>query len=107
MLDDIKSLDWAWEFEKCVTKLLGFFIGSEIPIDQSRHLLNQSLERRLVAAKLHPYPILVRVALANQLVSSTLWYTVELWPETMADLEDMDREIKKFVWSGQEDSRRP
>lgn len=65
------------------------------------------MEKRLNDARLNPYSIPVRVAIANQLISSTTWYIVQLWPGTLVELEKIDRDIKCFIWNGQEDSKRP
>lgn len=64
------------------------------------------MEKRLKDARLNPYSIPVEVAMANQLITNTLFYIVQLWPGDLKDLEWMDREIKHFVWNGQEDTRK-
>lgn len=49
----------------------------------------------------------MRVIVANQMVSSSLWYIIQLWPGKIQALEDLDRQIRNFVWSGQEDYTQP
>lgn len=71
-----------------------------------RHL-EQNLERRLQDGWLNPYSIPVCVVIANQMICSTAWYSIQLWPGSFDDLKRMDKAIKSFVWGGQEDTKRP
>lgn len=64
------------------------------------------MEKRLKDARLNPYSIPVRVSMTNQLITSTLFYMVQLWPGDVKDLEWLDREIKHFILNGQEDIRK-
>lgn len=71
MPNDIKALDWDFEEEGSWSKLLSFHMGSEISPSLSLNHLEMTLEKCLQNAFLNPYSILVRVAIANQMVSST------------------------------------
>lgn len=62
--------------------------------------LTCTLEARLQQARLKPYSLSVCVLIANQLVNSVLWYMLQLWTDTLAQLKRFDNLIKDFVWSG-------
>lgn len=97
MLDDME-LNWAWEIEDSLTKLLGFYIGSEILVDLSlRQILEQSLEKYLHATKLNLYSILVRVVMANQLTSNAFWDIIQLWSRKIFALVHIHKEFWNFV----------
>lgn len=66
-----------------------------------------TLEDWLQKARLNPYLLVVRVNLVNQLVSSTLWYMLQLWTGDWEQLELFDRMLRDFIWSGQDFSKNP
>lgn len=86
---------------------MGFYIGKGIHVQLSLQQLKLTLKWRLKDARLNPYSIPMRVVVANQMVSSSLWYIIQLWPGKIQALEDLDRQIRNFVWSGQEDYTQP
>lgn len=45
--------------------------------------------------------------MANQLIMCILWYMLTLWTGDMVQLEEWDKTIKDFVWSGHETGKRP
>lgn len=47
------------------------------------------------------------VVVANQMISNSLLYIIQLWPGRMQALDDLDKQIQNFVWSGQEDFKQP
>lgn len=53
------------------------------------------------------HSLVVRVKIVNQFVSCVLGYMTTLYTGTMAQLEQLDKTIKDFVWSGQETGKRP
>lgn len=60
------------------------------------------LEDRLVKVRLQHHTLLVRVDIANQLISNTMWYMLQVWLGEITQLEAMDGKIKDFIWSWKE-----
>lgn len=85
---EIQTLDCLWKSGEDVSKLLGFYVGEDISANLSKRHLEKILDKRLHDARLNPYSIPIKVALANQMINSALFYTIQLWP----------RDIR--VWSG-------
>lgn len=78
---------------------LAFFVGPEILPLLMRGALTDMLEAKLRRARKTPQCLVDRVSIANQFVSSALWYMLNLWTETMKQLEAFDKSIRDFVWS--------
>lgn len=105
--DDLRELGWIWEEEETLTKLLGFFIGSKISSQRMLDHLKHALENRLRYARKAHHSLMMRVVIANQLVSCALFYMLQAWPSAVALLEEFDRSIKDFIWSGKDTKKRP
>lgn len=78
MPTNIQSVDCGWELENNISKLQGFYVGEKISTRLSKRHLGNHLEKCLKDTWLNPYLIPVRVAIANQLITNTLFYTVQL-----------------------------
>lgn len=62
-----------------------------------------TLEAKLCEAKTRHHTLVTRVNIVNQLISSTIWYMTQLWTGKMKKLEEVDRQVKDFMWSEMED----
>lgn len=104
---ELADLDFVWEDNQSCSKLLGVFIGTEIsPFVMGQALLT-ILEERLRRARKCLYTLAFRVAMANQLISNSLMYMLNLWPGDRKKLKEFDSLIRDFVWSGQYTGSRP
>lgn len=75
---ELSDLDWIWKNNTTCSKLLGIFVGMEIlPLMMGQALL-QTLEDRLDKAKKYPHLLAKIVAIANQLINSSMWYMLAL-----------------------------
>lgn len=97
LLVELQDLEWTWEEETSLTKLLDVFIGCDISPQQMTKYLANKLEDRLQKAHINPYTLSIRVAIANMLISSTLWYMLQLWTGDMKALAEFDRLVRDFI----------
>lgn len=97
--NELLHLDWVWESEANLSKLLGFFIDTNISVNCMKTYITQTLERCLQKSRAQPHTLVLWVAIANQMVSISIWYMVQLWPNDSAMLDEWDGLVKDFVWS--------
>lgn len=88
------------------TKLLGFYIGTDLTTQLMSQHLDDILER-LQKAKLQHYTMVTRVGIVNQLVTCALLFMTQLWIGDLSQLHEMDSQISQSIWSGKEDKCRP
>lgn len=81
--NDLLSLDCAWESNQAWSKLLGLFVGTKISPLLIGNALTKSLKSRLKKARKNLLCLVNRVLVANQFVSSALWYMLNLWTGTL------------------------
>lgn len=72
MIDEIRELNFCWEDEAGTTKLLGFFVGVDLSPTYMVKYLTKALENRLKIAWRNPQSLMVRVKMANQLITCIL-----------------------------------
>lgn len=94
---ELLDLPRNWEANGSLTKLLCIFIGAEISADSMKTYLLETLEKRLKIARKSPHNLMVWVQIANQLISSVLWYMLQLWPGDFDFLEMLDNLVKDFI----------
>lgn len=107
LLDELLSLGWTWKAKDNLSKLLGFYMGTDLSIARMTQYLTETLEKHLQYACKKFYSLAMRVLVANQLITSACWYMLQLWPGKKEVLEAFDKKVKDFVWSGKDMGRRP
>lgn len=105
--DELVDLPWIWETEGNLSKVLGVFMGIEISADSMQRYLQEALDKRLAMARRKPQTLMLRVQMANQLISNVLWYMLHVWPGDFSFLDSLDKQIREFIWSGQVEAKRP
>lgn len=83
MSEEIKELNFNWENETSLSKILGFFVGEDLFADSMTNYLTVVLGGRLKKARQNPQSLMVRVKMANQLITCILWYMLTLWTGDM------------------------
>lgn len=104
---ELASLDCIWEEEASLTKILGFYVESDLSLDRMLQFLSNELDRRLHNARKSHHLLLRRVVIANQLITSGLAYMLALWLGRWDVLEEFDRRIRDFFWSGKDTDKKP
>lgn len=104
---EFRVLDWVWEDEDSLTKLLGFYIRTEISPEWMVQHLTIVLENRLWNARKAHHSLIMRVTIANQLVSCALMYMLRVWPGDMGQLDLFDSAIRDFIWSRLDTNKHP
>lgn len=69
---DLQDLDFVWEIDDILSKLLGVFVGCDISPQRMLQTLSGTLDKSLEKARKNPYTLGVRVQIVNQLVLSKL-----------------------------------
>lgn len=100
--NELLALDWVWERADDPSKLLGFFIGDGLATHKMVEYLSNALEDHLKHAQKGLYVLVLRVAIYNQLISCVMWYMLQLYPGDLAILDQFDKLVKEFTWSGKE-----
>lgn len=70
MLVEMSELNFSWEAEASLSKLLSrFYVGKDISVDSMTEYLMEVLEDRIKKSKQNPQSLMVRVKIANQLIT--------------------------------------
>lgn len=95
----LQLCNWQWETNLTASKYLGIHMASQIAPALTTQCLLNSLEKRLERASKDPASLYARVVIANHFVLSVLWYILSLWVGDIQDLENMDKQIRAFIWA--------
>lgn len=78
------------------------YVGTEISPQRMKLTIVGLLEDRLTKARKSQHSLVDRVTIANQFISSSLWYLLNLWSGDLMELDGLDKLIRDFIWSGQD-----
>lgn len=95
------DLGWTWEDELTATKPFGIHMGHNIVPGLMVEQLRTCLEHGLQHVGMNPLSLIGRVTAINTLITSSLWFAITLWAGSLEDLPCFEKEIIRFLWSGQ------
>lgn len=72
--EELQDLDWSFETDTSLSKLLGIFIGRDILSQMMVDYMGEMLDGKLIKARRNPYTLTMRVLVVNQLVSCIVSY---------------------------------
>jgi hypothetical protein len=102
----LDELGWTWEFNAGATKMLGIPMAQSVSEVDVFSELNRRLEERLAKGRYKFTSLIGRVVIANHLILSSLWYLLTLWSGNPKELEQMQAQILRFVWGGEDKQTR-
>jgi hypothetical protein len=98
------DLNWSWETLGNYSKLLGVQFGEGLDKEMSVSQVKTTLDKILDKSKMNPTLMPSSMVITKQLMQSSLWYLLTLWPGSDAELKEIDRRIVRFLWAGQKET---
>lgn len=96
----LESLDWQWETVETASKMLGFFVAQRHSEVLMMKELETRLDRRISRCSSRATSLMARIAVANHLITSTLWFTLTVWAGKASFLETLQKKMVRFICAG-------